>query len=436
MRAARTACGWSQGDLAGDDFSIGYLSRIETGSRRPTMKVLTTIAERLGLSVEEFLQGAASAELEEIRLGLSYAELALQNGEALDAEHQARQYVDRATGASLSDLAQQGRFLVARAMESLGQLDEAILELERLFDDSSGLSAVRCGIALSRCYREVGDLNLATEIGERLQPILETNGLNRTDEAIQLAMTVALAYIERGDLSRAARICTEAIKTAEEAASPAARSAAYWNASIVYSERGDTQSALALANRALALLGEGQDARNLARLRLELGRLHMDLQPADVSEALQHLERAKIELRDTGASAAELSHGDVLLARALLLGGSREASLEAADRACAATPDDAPLALAEATLARGEALAELGRRDEALSALHRTAELLAGLDGTDRWVAQAWCELSELFEALDDLQAAHAALKKAASSSGLRVRGRDPIRTRAATSID
>lgn len=428
VRSARIARGWTQSDLAGVTFSVGYVSRIETGSRRPTMSVLTAIAERLGIAVEEVLQGASAAEVDEIRLGLSYAELALQNGEMIDAEHQARLYLARAESARMPDLVEQGRFLVARAMESLGQLDEAIGEFEALLETSTGLAAIRCGIALSRCYREVGDLNLATEIGERVRPQLVAGGLEHTDEAIQLAMTVALAYIERGDLSRAARICTDAIKVAEEIASPAARSSAYWNASIVYSERGETQAALALAGRALALLGEGQDARNLARLRLELGRLQLDLEPPNVAEALTQIERGTSELRETSASPVDLAHGNVVLARALLMDGRPEAAVEVAVEARSSVPAEAPLALAEAMIVHGEALAELGQRDAAFETFQQAAQLLSTLAGADRWVAQAWCELAELFEGLGESEAARAAFRSAASASGLRVRDRRPDR--------
>jgi transcriptional regulator with XRE-family HTH domain/Tfp pilus assembly protein PilF len=432
VRSARIARGWTQSELAGVTFSVGYVSRIETGSRRPTLSVLTTIAERLGLAIEEVLQGASAAEVDEIRLGLSYAELALQNGETVDAEHQARQYLVRAERACMSDLVEQGRFLVARAMESLGQLDEAITEFESLLKSSTGLSAIKCGIALSRCYREVGDLNLATEIGERVRPALFASGLERTDEAIQLAMTVALAYIERGDLSRAARICSDAIRIAEEIASPAARGAAYWNASIVYSERGETQAALVLAGRALALLGEGQDARNLARLRLELGRLQLNLEPPNVTEALRQIQRGNSELRDTSASLVELAHGNVVLARALLLDGRPEYAVEVALEARASIPDEASLAMAEATIVHGEALAELGQRDDAREAYQGAAQILTALGGADRWVAQAWCELAELFEGLGELEAARAAFRGAASASGLRVRVRERDRVRTA----
>ncbi|MDQ6525652.1 helix-turn-helix transcriptional regulator [Nocardioides sp. LHD-245] len=431
VRSARVAQGLNQADLAGDAYSVGYVSRIESGARRPTVAALTVISERLGTSIGDLVAGASEQQLDEIRLGFSYAELALENGEAVDAEHQARQTLARAEGASVPDLTTRGRFVVARALEAMGQLDDAIMELESLFADVDGLPALRCGIALSRCYREAGDLNLAIEVGDRIRPVIADGGLERSDEAVQLAMTVALAYIERGDLHRAARICTETIAMAEEVSSPAARSAAYWNASIVYSERGETQAALALATRALGLLGEGQDARNLARLRLELGRLQLALDPPDAAQALVQLERANEELRGTSASRAEIAQAQVVLAHALIVDGRPEQALDVVIAARDATPGQASLGAAEAATAHAEALAELGRTDEAIDVCREATALLTALPGADRWVAQAWCELAELFDVLGETAAAHAAFKSAASASGLRLRGGDRRTSRA-----
>ncbi|MBM0126140.1 helix-turn-helix domain-containing protein [Pimelobacter simplex] len=435
VRAARRALGMNQAALAGDACSVGYVSRIESGSRRPTLAALTALSERLGLPVVELLTGASAEEVDEIRLALSYAELALENGEALDAEHQARAALARAEGASLADLTTRGRFVVARSLETMGQLDDAIRELESLLADVGGLAAIRCGIALSRCYREAGDLALAIEVGDRIRPDIVESGLERTDEAVQLAMTVALAHIERGDLSRATLICTETIELAEEMASPVARSAAYWNASIAYSERGETQSALTLATRALALLGEGQDARNLARLRLELGRLQLQLEGPDPVAALDQLERANDELRGTSASLVEIAQAQVLMARALVVDGRPERALEVAATARAANPELSPLGAAEAALAHAEALAELGRDEEAVAVCGEAASFLAALEGTDRWVAQAWCELAELLDGLGDAEGAHRAFKAAANASGLRLRGRSRRRSRSGETV-
>ena len=423
----------NQSSLAAGTYSVGYVSRIESGGRRPTLTALTVLAERLGLPVVDLLTGASAEEVDEIRLGLSYAELALENGEALDAERQARAALSRAEGASLTDLIAQGRFVLARSLESMGQLDDAIRELEALLAEVGGIAAIRCGIALSRCYREAGDLALAIEVGDRIRPAIVEGGLERTDEAVQLVMTVALAHIERGDLSRATRICTETIELAEEMASPVARSAAYWNASIAYSERGETQSALSLANRALALLGEGQDARNLAYLRLELGRLNLGSDSPDVAAAIRHATRAAEELQASSGSLAQVAHAQTILARALVMDGRPEAALEVADAARASTPEEAALGAAEAAMAQAEALAELGRDREAVAACHEAARLLSRRTEADRWVAQAWCELADLFELLGEMTSAHAAIKAAASASGLRVRARAGRAVRSST---
>lgn len=80
VRAARVAKGWTQSDLAGKDISVGYVSRIESGSRRPNLSVLTSLASRLGTPVEQLLQGVTASQYDEIRLGLDYAELALETG--------------------------------------------------------------------------------------------------------------------------------------------------------------------------------------------------------------------------------------------------------------------------------------------------------------------------------------------------------------------
>ncbi|NGZ99726.1 helix-turn-helix transcriptional regulator [Nocardioides sp. W3-2-3] len=46
--------------LAGENLSTGYVSRIEGGTRRPTMKVLRDLAERLGTTTEQACSTASS----------------------------------------------------------------------------------------------------------------------------------------------------------------------------------------------------------------------------------------------------------------------------------------------------------------------------------------------------------------------------------------
>ena len=144
-------------------------------------------------------------------------------------------------------------------------VDDAIIELETLLSPRVGnVLQIKVGIALSRCYRESGDFSKAVEVGEMMLEHLADTPLDSTDEAVQLAVTLAAAYFVRGDTGQAVRVCRKAIAKAEKLDSPVARASAYWNASVFEAGRGAVRDAIPLAERALALFAEGQDARNLA----------------------------------------------------------------------------------------------------------------------------------------------------------------------------
>jgi transcriptional regulator with XRE-family HTH domain len=143
LRAARVAKGWTQTQLAGEHISVGYVSRIESGQRRPNGAVLDDMATRLGVPVDHLLRGVTAREYDEIKLTLDFAELSLESGQHLEAESQARQAVDRAVVGAQEELAFRGRYLIARAVEAQGNLDDAILELEPLvFGQGGGLLRV------------------------------------------------------------------------------------------------------------------------------------------------------------------------------------------------------------------------------------------------------------------------------------------------------
>ena len=137
----------------------------------------------------------------------------------------------------------------------------------------------RVAIALSRCYRESGDLSRAIETGQRCLDSLQALHLDGSDDAIQLAVTVAAAHFTKGDVAHAVRLCRRAIARAEQLGTPVAMASAYWNASIMESERGDSRAAVVLAERALQLLDSAESNRNLGRLRSELGVLPAAARP-------------------------------------------------------------------------------------------------------------------------------------------------------------
>ena len=317
LRAARLARGWTQTELAGDMVSVGYVSRLESGHRRPNAEVLEALAQRLGVSTDQLLRGPTAPEQDELRLALDFAELSLENGEHAEAEVQARQARDRARAIVHDELAGRATYLIARALESQGSVDDAILELEPLVNGEGGaipragagaipraalpaIPRIKAAIALSRCYRESGDLTLAIDVrGARARRARRARPLDSTDEAVQLAVTrggapTTSAATPARPSAPAARRSTKA----ERSTSPKARAAAYWNASVMESERGSVAEAIPLAERALALLAEGQDGRNLARLRTALADMQLQLDPPDVAAAQALLDLAAEELSE------------------------------------------------------------------------------------------------------------------------------------------
>jgi tetratricopeptide (TPR) repeat protein len=286
----------------------------------------------------------------------------------------------------------------------------------------------QAGIALSRVYRESGDLGRAIETGERVLADLTEAGLDSCDEAVQLAVTVAAAYFERGDAGHAVRICRSAIARAEALGSPRARASAYWNASAMQARRGDIQTAAPLAERALALLSEGQDARNLARLRTELGRLQLSLDPPDVEQARQNLEKADEELDWSSGAQVDKAWTRLGLARALFLAGDLAGSRAMTIEVGELSAGHAPLAEAEARALAGQAHAAEGDMAAAAGAFQEAVLLLSAI-GADQGAAQLWFDLADLLEQVGQIDEAREAYKRAAVSTGLRARNSAPARS-------
>ncbi|HVT22696.1 MAG TPA: helix-turn-helix domain-containing protein [Mycobacteriales bacterium] len=417
IRNLRLARGLTQSALADGAVTIGYVSRIESGQRRPDVALLERFARLLDTTPEHLITGVEPARADEIALALLNVELSLETGAAQEA---LAGIESLAAGGELpQDVRDRAALLRARALEALGRYDEAIVVLEQIVD-AQGPTLVPAMLALSRCHREVGDLNRAVEVGEHALAALAEAGIDGGDEAIQLTVTLAAAYFERGDISHGARIAEEAIRRAEEMGSAEAQAAAYWEASIFESRRGQSATAVQHARHALALLTGGEDRRNLARLHIQLGNMLLRLDPPAVDEAIAQLEGAKLKLAASSASVVDVAHCDVALARARTLAGDPAAAADIARQTLETTRAVAPSVAAEAASILGVLAA--GRGDTAAAAGHYR-EAVAHLTGVgqDRRAAQLWLELGAHLEALGDSEGSRDAYRRAAVAAGLQI---------------
>jgi tetratricopeptide (TPR) repeat protein len=419
LRNARVAKGLTQTEAAGGHASTAYISRIEAGQRRPDLKLLGQLAERLDTTVEELLVGITRDRRSELQLELDYAELSLTSGSAEDALTRADAILAAVPDAGVEEIERGALFVRAFALEATGDLDGAILALEELTHAAPyDLHWIRGLIALSRCYREAGDLGRAIDVGERAAETIEQQGLAGLNEAMQLTLTVAAAYFERGDTGHAVRLCKQTIARAEQFGSLTARGSAYWNASAMAARQGSVREALAMARKAILLFEQDDDARNLARLRIELANVQLRQDPPEAAEAKETLERAARELDWTSASPMDHAYNDLALARATLLLGDSTTASELAMRCYEVAREQAPLAAAEALVLKGQIAASEDRTDDAATTYKEAILLLSGA-GADRRAAELWFELGGLLQDVGEGAAALDAYRRAAASTGL-----------------
>lgn len=392
--------GLSQADIAEGMLSPSYVSLVESGRRQPAAAALAHIAERLRIDVEYLRDGVDASVRTRARLALGRAEKALYDGRAGDAYNEFTALVgDPGLNDEQSRHARLGQ---AQALERTGDLEGAIELLGELAAEARQSPEVQpwldVALAMSRCYQNAGDLDMAIQIGEEAMRSAAEMGLERTDEYVRLGCTVLGAYHGRGDIVRSRTLAAELVRAADEMGAPHTRGAAYWNASVVAEARGDLAQALNLVDRALALFGEGDDRRNLARLRMAYAWLLLQGDEPRPTDALDLLESVRDEVVTHGA-VDDVRHFDGTRADALLALGRLDDAHEAATAALRDLDDQPRMEAARARLVLARVLRAEGDVDQSAREGALAASMLEAM-GASRRAAAAWRELGDLYRDL------------------------------------
>jgi transcriptional regulator with XRE-family HTH domain len=417
LRALRVERGLSQADLAGDLVSPSYVSLIESGRRSPERDVLEGLARKLGCSVFYLESGVAPEELNEQRLRLQFAEIALANGDLDEARQRFREVAAQARG----EVRHSSSWGLVRVEEAASDLDAAVTHVEELLAASRAGEPGTPGLLLllmARCrlYREAGDFSRSIEVGEDALREVRALGLEGSEDEIKLASTLVSSYWARGDLFSAQRLASRVIDRAERLGSRTAQGAAYWNACLLAEARGELTLALDLARRSLALMSESALDLNLAALRVTYGWLLLRCDPPLLDEAEANLSRAHQVLSDR-------SHNPILAsceteqARCALLRGDFATAIRVAGEAIARTAGG--VEQENARLVRGLALMVSGQVEAGFAEAFAAAETLEAL-GSRREAAQAWRELADALLHRELLEQAVTALRRAADCAGIR----------------
>lgn len=329
LYAARERAGLSQRDLAFPGCTPAYISRIEAGLRVPSLQILRQLGERLGVTADYLATGVdPSAPSFD---PLAEAQLAAR----LDDVKRAR----RLYKAAIADSGDEGP-IAARAHAGLGHLafdlgdhTAAVSELERALGTEGLLPVHEAGVAvesLGRAYALRGEFELAFALFERAL----TQAREREDllDLVRFTALLANAYVDSGNVGRAAELLGEAIGRVRDVDDPLSRARVWWTQSRLHTLQNQPELAARYARLAIAALELTDYALHTARAYQLLA--HIENDRGNSEEALGLLEQGEARVIESG-NVFEAATFRLERARALVALGREE---EAAALAMAVGP--------------------------------------------------------------------------------------------------
>jgi len=358
LRRLRLERNLSQRELSAPGVSYAYISRIEAGARRPSVKALRSLAAKLGVTPDYLETGSEIREAEARELRLADAELRLR----LDGDSQADDLREiLADAVAHADGAATARAQIALGLDAAARGDsaEAIRQLERVVDSGFVTPASRPDVysTLGEAYALVGSPDRAADLFEHC--LREIARLAPDDHPAHVRYSTYLSYAltDLGELQHARELVEESLRHAEEATDPYTRVRLHWSLGRISHEQSQPMVALEHFRRAVALLEATEDTFHLARAYLSCAAAAL-ASGGDLDEVAVQIDRAerlmgpKPQPRDVaGIRRLRATH-------ALRTGDLRAAERHA--RAAQAHAKDIPNQHALATWVLAEALAGRG----------------------------------------------------------------------------
>ena len=314
LREARQRLGLTQDDVAQPEFTKSYVSAVERGKARPSLKALELMSRRLGIPMPELLTVAPDvvdtldlAALEEdVEYQLDCARRAIdtgQGGEALRliavAEEGAGTALDQLGGATRYRLS----YLRALAYLRVGEASTAQRELTRTLDlaaalDDGGGAVEQVRYLIGGAYSEQNLPQLAVEYHTRGVEAIQAGVVKDPNLQLLIYSNLANDYWALGDSGRAVAFYQEALKLLDRVSNLERQSGIYWGLSVAYKALGDMTRATLYAGRAIAIYEATANQTAAAQMSVNLAELLIDRGDYPAAEAA--LTRARTLLEATG----------------------------------------------------------------------------------------------------------------------------------------
>jgi tetratricopeptide (TPR) repeat protein len=376
LRRLRHERGLSQRELASPGVSYAYISRIEAGARRPSVKALRMLAKKLGVSADYLETGSEIRESDERELRIADSELELRLAEKPgDAERKLAQLRDEAVAAGDAVAASRANVALGLAAAAAGRNADAIERLESGLELSPVTSSGRPDVyaTLGRAYAATGRPDKSVELFERC--LTEVSEDAPEDLSAQVRFTTYLSYAltDLGDLERAQQVLDSALAQADAMTDAYSRVRLYWSLARLADLQHHPAAALDYIRRAIALLDVTDDTLHLARAHLLCGSILMSQDRA--ADAGRHFDLAE-QLFGAHPEPEDIANLYTDQAKRAIALGEGDDAVRRARAAIDAVGDEYPRERGNALWALAEGLALTGDTDGAHDAFQKATSLL------------------------------------------------------------
>jgi transcriptional regulator with XRE-family HTH domain len=373
LKRLRLERGFSQRELAAPGVSYAYISRIEAGTRQPSVKALRKLAGKLGVTAD-YLETGSDLDVAATReLRLTDLELAVRLGESEGAQLGLEELAAEAAAAGDRRTLLRANVALAALAQDRGAYGQAATLLETALRGEAfdPFTLVDIYSQLARAYAASGRTSAAVELFERC--LDEVSG--GADPALEARYATALSYAlsDIGDIARAEAVVRRALERSAEIEDPYMRVRLYWSMARLAHHEGRSTTALENVRKAIALLRLTDDTLHLARANLLAA--NISLSRDDAEAAASYLDQAE-QLFGSSPAVEDLFELRVRRARVATLRGQAETAVGLAREAVQLAGGDSPIDEGLASSALGEALALSGEPKAADEAFRRGVGLL------------------------------------------------------------
>jgi len=411
VRAARRESGLSQAQLAGDELTKGFISQIESGLVRPSIRSLQHIAQKLGKPLDYFIGDEPLAATKRVTFHHLAAEAAAERLDWPTAETEASAGLAVAT-----DVIERARLLrlLANAALYQGRREEAF---DRVTDGLGLLDVTKHPIDVARllyvrgaAYADAGQLVASTEAFETVRDIIERYEILEPRFRARVAVALGTTYRRLGRTTKAIASYETALATASRANELKLAALGFMGIAVSHYDAGELDAAIASYERALELFERVADTSFELNVRQSLASVHF--QQGHVAQARDLADRTIVRAAEVGdehwGAVAQFVRARVLLSD----GKADEANRIArqAERVLAAVGDQ--IQRAHALRVVGAASEARGEHADADRAFKQSIDLLSSID--DRAdLSLAAAEYSKVLRARGSIDEAFAMLELA-----------------------